>query len=438
MKENILLENESDVEQKFLFPLFTYDNPTGLGFNPACVKTKSNIKKYKIDKGKKEKYYFPDYVIISNGLPFIIVEAKDPDEELNQGFREARLYASEINASYPKDINPAQLIICSNGNETIAGSWDSDEASFGFKIDECDPTNINFSDFIDSFSSIVVEKLSIDIKSTIRSGTKFYKPTYLLGGRVSRSQELGENSFGTNLALDYQYLFNPDQNIDRDKIVQNAYVESRRRLSHVDPIDRLIRSIVTPSKNASTEFHDTSDPKELLNRFDDHSKLRNQVCLLVGSVGSGKSTFIDFVQNKALSEETLKKTSWIRLNLNKAPLDSKLIYEWLIDQTINEISILNSSEDFSDFEFIKKVFWREIKQIKKGAISLLKNDEKVYNLELFKEITKLMNDKSLYLKRIIHHLYSSKSILPIITLDNCDKRNRDCKLPSKPNCLKVE
>ena len=108
MSENLKLITESDVEQKFIFPLITENHPKGLEFPLALIKTKPDIRKYKIDKGNKEKYYFPDYILLTNGLPTTIIEAKDPTENVFEGFREARLYCTEINSSYPTKINPAK------------------------------------------------------------------------------------------------------------------------------------------------------------------------------------------------------------------------------------------------------------------------------------------------------------------------------------------
>lgn len=427
MTEPLSINTESDVEQKFVYPLLTNNNPYGLGFSEALIKTKPDIRKYKIDKGQKEKYYFPDYIILTNGLPTIIVEVKEPSEDIYEGFREARLYSTEVNSSYPKDLNPANFIISTNGLKTIAGYWDDNEPAFNFEISECEITHPQFSDFLDTFKHSEVSKYSFNILQRIRTGTQFYKPTYLLGGRVSRGESIGENSFGSNIALDYQYLFNPEGDIDRDKIVKNAYVESKRRLAHVNPIDRLIRSIITPSKSSSTEFEDTSNPKELLNKFEDQSKLKNQVCILVGSVGSGKSTFIDYIQAKALDEKVLEKTRWLRLNYNKAPFDKQLIYNWTIEQIIDRIKTLYPEIDFEEFSFLEQILWNEIKQIKKGALKLLEGSSN-YNTELFKEIQKITDDKLIVLKRTIQHLLTSRAILPIIVLDNCDKRNRDDQL----------
>lgn len=288
-------ETESDVEQKFVYKLLTNEEPLGLNYFDEQIKTKPNIKKLKIDKGGSSKYYFPDYVILVDGFPALIVEVKNPNEEIEDGFREARLYANEINASYPHQINPCKYIISTNGKKMLCGVWDSTSPIFEIEQNDFYSSNESFSKFINDFSSTRLKKIIDNIKTDFRGGTRFWKPTYMLGGRTTRNKSVGENSFGVNLSLEYKYLFNPETKTERDIVINNAYVQSKKRLSHVSPIDRLIRNLITPSKDISTEINDTSHPKEIIEQLRERKKLKNQVCLLIGSVGSGKSTFIDFL-----------------------------------------------------------------------------------------------------------------------------------------------
>ena len=117
------LTTESDVEQKFLWPLLTSETPTGLGYLPVDIKTKPDIRSLRIDKGTAKKLYHPDYVIVIAGMPVFIVEAKRPSEDPLEALREARLYAQELNASFATGINPCSRIISSNGLLTVSAPW---------------------------------------------------------------------------------------------------------------------------------------------------------------------------------------------------------------------------------------------------------------------------------------------------------------------------
>ncbi|MFK8058299.1 MAG: hypothetical protein AB8F78_19395 [Saprospiraceae bacterium] len=325
-------------------------------------------------------------------------------------------------------MNPCKKLIITDGNRTIFGNWDSDNIEVDLHLTDCVSTNVHFAKAIDFVGSRAISSEVTELRKKIRGGTKYTKPVYMLGGRVSVGEVIGDNSFGTNLALDYKYLFNPETDADRSKIIHNAYVESKKRLSHVTPIDRLIRSIVTPSKDVSTEFVDTSDPKEITNRFSDLSKIRKQICLLIGSVGSGKSTFVDYLKNKALSEDILSGTGWLNLNLNNAPVSRELVYDWCLDQLVARIKLENIEVDFDELRVIESIFHKEKLAFTKGLGKLLENDPQRYNIELFNVFQTAKNDSKNYLEALLHYFFELKGLLPIIILDNCDKRSRDEQL----------
>jgi len=58
------LLNESDVEQKLIFPILTAIPPQGFGYCTSDFRTKPDLKLISIGKGSSNKLYYPDYVII--------------------------------------------------------------------------------------------------------------------------------------------------------------------------------------------------------------------------------------------------------------------------------------------------------------------------------------------------------------------------------------
>ena len=80
------LKNESDVELKLIMPILSRAEPEGCGYSPAEIYTKANIRYLAIEKGKAEKIYRPDYIMVISGLPMLVIEAKHPDESLEERF----------------------------------------------------------------------------------------------------------------------------------------------------------------------------------------------------------------------------------------------------------------------------------------------------------------------------------------------------------------
>ncbi|MCQ5178402.1 hypothetical protein, partial [Faecalibacterium prausnitzii] len=73
----------------------------------------------------------------------------------------------------------------------------------------------------------------------------------------------------------------------------------------------IIRSAISPIQKEGIQILDTENPKEIIELLSDKKKLKNEVCLLIGSVGSGKSTFTDYIREVALPIELKQETFWL-------------------------------------------------------------------------------------------------------------------------------
>lgn len=419
------LLSESDVEQKFVNVLLTQDIPIGLGYSDFDFRTKADIRKIAIDKGTKKKLYYPDYAIIVNGLPSIIIEVKTPDENVMEAFRQARLYATEINSLYISKINPCERIIVTDGKIVIAGFWDQDDPTVSVAIENCDPLDPEFEKLIEFTSKKSILKRSQEILKSIRKTARYHKPIFMLGGKSVINESVGENSFGSNVSVEYKYLFNPESREERDAIIDNAYIESKRKLAHVSPIDKIIRAATPKHVVDARKINDTGSPTEILHELQNLTKVKNEICLLIGSVGSGKSTFTDYLRVKALPESIRNSTKWINVNLNKAPLTRDLIYAWVLDRCIECIKRQNNSIDFDHIDTILRIYNKEVSAVKKGKAALYPEDSEKHVDIIYSEIDRLQKDKNATLNCLIRYLYTYREILLIIVLDNCDKRNRE-------------
>lgn len=130
------LRNESDVEQFLVLPILAE-----LGFTSEYLETKATIPAASIGKGKKKRSYIPDYqgyTRKNKQKPVLIVDAKSPNESVDEGVGDAQLYASVIRRRMetPK---PEQFCIGANGHKLIVKHYDSDTALH----------DLDFADFVD-------------------------------------------------------------------------------------------------------------------------------------------------------------------------------------------------------------------------------------------------------------------------------------------------
>ena len=130
------LRNESDVEQFFVAPLLGE-----LGFTADYLQTKRTVIARQIGKGKRRRSYIPDYVgylTSTQSRPVLVVDAKGPDRDADEGVDDAQLYASVIRRGIASP-KPEQYCVGINGQTCIVKHFDSDQELH----------RLSFADFVD-------------------------------------------------------------------------------------------------------------------------------------------------------------------------------------------------------------------------------------------------------------------------------------------------
>ena len=210
-----------------------------------------------------------------------------------------------------------------------------------------------------------------------------------------------------------------DEKID---VVRNAYVVVDKHESHVNPIDRLIRKKLTPFASDATLIENTERPTEITEKLKKINSFNNQVLLLIGSVGSGKSTFTTYLKEVALDESLARNLIWLTIDLNSAPVNPEEIYKWLKMHILENLKNSFKEIDFDSPEIIKQIFENDIVKFEKLGGNLLGKNSDKYNEELYKILKECLGDTEKHINGIINNFILKNSKNLIIVLDNCDKR----------------
>ena len=242
-----------------------------------------------------------------------------------------------------------------------------------------------------------------------------------------------ENSFGRTLVFENRNIFDPETENDRSIIVENAYIPSAKREQHAEPMYKEIRRFELPSQKNTTSLS-TEHPDELVGKLSE-KVVKNQdaysLMLIIGNVGSGKTTFTRYFKYIYLEKNhpaLAQKCEWVFINMNFAPLASVEIYSWLKNNIIASIKANHCDLDFDDYSVIKRIFRRSIADFDKGLGQLLRGNELEYNKELFRILNQAKTNPDEYLESLLFFIKENYAKIPIIVLDNCDKRNKEEQL----------
>jgi hypothetical protein len=344
-----------------------------------------------------------------------------------EAFREARLYASELNAIHPSGLNPASRVIASDGKRVLAGWYDQAVPVLDIPFDAIDPHSPQMTELISLFGAVALEKYYTTLLPAIRP-VRYWKPVKLVGGLAKQKEQVPINSFGVTITTDFAHLFNPRSRAERSFIARHAYISSKRRERYIEPIDRIIRAATPPSVTNSKTLEDTGKPSEIIKPFRNARALEHKVMLLIGSAGAGKSTFVDYLQDQALPADIRSKTLWIRIDMNPAPISRDEIYAWLREEIIRGCIEANPKTDFASLEALKAVHSVEVNEFRKGVGRLYVSTPGLYDSKLGDMLTALKADRHIVAANTARYCSTEKGVLLIIVLDNSDKRLREEQL----------
>lgn len=421
------IHNESDVEQKFLFPFLTEPKPLGLGLPASVVLTKVNVRRMQIGKGADQKLYYPDYLVAILGLPVLVIEAKHPNESVEEGFRQARLYANELNCLFDHGIAPTKFVIACNGVDLWYGYSDQANPIAKASCSSLGSYSEVIAGMVDLMSWEPLQRLATSLAQRMRPA-ELFKPRRLLGGHGFQNEEVGINTFGATLTSLISPIFNPTTALERATVARDGYISSKRRERYIDPIDRVIRAARGPSETQVQSLDDSGNPTELIDKLKKLRELENKVLLLIGSVGSGKSTFIDHLYEVALPKDLLDGTVWCRVNMNAAPVTSSEIYTWLRQEIIEGCRCSQPGLDFDDYEVLKRLYGVEIQRFNRGVGKLYSSQPDVFNVKLADHIQEVQRDERVVANAHVRFTCAERGKLLVIVLDNCDKKTRDEQL----------
>jgi len=162
------LTNEASVEARFINPLLE-----ALGYSPKDIALKTAIGEFKVGKGSKSSLYKPDYIIMTAGIPSVIIEAKSPVEDIEDWESQCSSYCLELNKCY--DYNPVQYYVITNGLVTSLYQWDRKKPIASLKFIEFLPNNDNYNKFKTLLESNSIKQEATKLKETLEDSEFEFK-----------------------------------------------------------------------------------------------------------------------------------------------------------------------------------------------------------------------------------------------------------------------
>lgn len=428
--ENLNVATESDVEQKILMPLL--EGASLLAIPIGNIKTKSYLSPSSLDKGAGKSFgYYPDYSVWWHGLPLLLIEAKAPDVAVEVGFREAALYASQLNQRYPTGVNPCRFVIACNGRTLTYGYADS------FPIRSVDVgdllTGTAELDALREFCrSEIQEQYALEVRAHLRRST-VTMPYNLAGGAALLTGKLPVNTFAADLSPILRRYFASSSPEDSEEIVERAYVSS----AEVTEYDRILESLLKdrlPSQRGALiqELEPDRRGEEHVERaileFDKNRPKGGQLQIVQGAVGSGKSLFIQRYREVLQSAELRVRCYWSIVDFNSSPAVLVNAERWLCETFIESFEKQNPHIDLHSASTLRGVFSRNIQRKKAIYEEFTRHSTEVAAIEKAKDLARWQDDPDELARGIADYVLGMRKEVLVAVMDNVDKLDLDNQL----------
>lgn len=164
------LVNEDAVESLFIDRLLDF-----LGFKDNNVKRKNSIQRLTIGRGSKKESHKPDYALFVKEKPKIVIDAKDPEEDVDEYIYQTSGYSLSLNQKFDNE-NPVEYFILTNGVVLKLFKWDNEKPILTLKFKDFEKGNEKFERLQSIISFKILSKRKPQETQDLIKDFEFRKP----------------------------------------------------------------------------------------------------------------------------------------------------------------------------------------------------------------------------------------------------------------------
>jgi hypothetical protein len=421
--DNLILENESDVEQKVVMPLLA--GKAYLDIAQDHIFTKQYLAPTVLDKlGERTSGYFPDYSIWMHGFPVLIVEVKAPEVASEVGYREASLYARHLNQKYPADFNPCRFIMSTNGKSLLFGHWDC-EPVLVIPIPDVRVASAELQKLINQCHATVLQSFALGCVARVRAASTFF-PYDGAGGQALLHARRPPNSFAANLSPILRRYFSSSNQENVTEIIERAYVSSAETTEYDRILEALLKERLYSRSGTLSQQLEPGRHSEghVANAVDDFIRVRpkgGQLQIIQGAVGSGKSLFARRYKELLQPKEHAEKCRWSFVDFNSSPADLSHAEEWICKAFIEDFATENPTFDLASRNVLRGIFSKNIQKRKSIYEELERGAPEQAVVVKATDLAKWQDDYQEMAEGISNYVLGIRKEALIVVMDNVDR-----------------
>lgn len=218
-----------------------------------------------------------------------------------------------------------------------------------------------------------------------------------------------------------------DNIADQDpiEVLQSCYVHSASLRIVAKDLDCVITDAVPRflANMGTEELRQTANDSgrfgEVISRA--LTKDSGELFLLLGGIGSGKTTFLKRYQRTVGRELLEKNTVWFHIDFLKAPLDPMDLEEFVWREVLNQLRERYTTPHLETRRNIKRVFARDIQAIQETALRHLKEGTDEYERALSPYLERWQQNLRNYVPGLLQICKPKRELSVVLFIDNVDQ-----------------
>ncbi len=390
-----------------------------------------------------EKAGYTDYILTVRSKRSLLIEAKKSAVEfslpsrhrrlklntilkqkgnLADAIKQARTYCDDQNIRYSVVSNGITWVVFRALREDLP--W---RDGLAWIFTDLDDITANFFDFWKLLASESFDKYLIDQEFTTHVAYKTAQ-TRVLDLLHSPDAPLQRNRLHVDLDKVINGFFKDIASKNRLEVLNQCYIYSGSLAKYTDNIATILKSripfFIRHEKSfevVTGKFHSGIFEKRLTQKI---KKSDTDLLLVLGSIGSGKTTFLKRYLRLTAADFLDSKSCWFYVDFLSSLPDSSKVEEFVYNEIFEQIHSRYSDLFVENRRNIKKAFKDKIERLNETKLKVLNLSQDEYEKELSPYLEDWVKNKEDYTQRILKELKRRGKAI-IVFIDNVDQLTQD-------------
>ncbi len=374
---------------------------------------------------KKSGRYFNIPIKTKKGkMSGVLSSDKSTKEALEQAYK----YCLDKNINVGCISNGLQIIVF------LCNSVDKKYNSYVFNgIDDIINDFVNFYNIFSPYSNgeFILNKILKNDNNDIRSFPQIQKKVSNI--LYNFDQKINRNPIDVFIQPMLDTFFSDLVSNNNIKYLDECYCTQ----DNIDKYNRQLRNIFAdriphvniPVQDSGYFQKDFESRKNKLEK--DPLITKQEVMLVIGGVGSGKTTFLYRFFHYILPKESKEDLIWIHIDFIKESREDIDVKNYVYNECLKQLREKYQHLNFDDYEVLKMIYKDEIDRLKNGALKpLFQNDRNKFEEKISELLYEKIKNEYQFAEDILK-FYSTDPLYYrniCITLDNADQKSEEFQI----------